>query len=200
MSEYQEYLERLDQLISMEVVPKTAIFDYFTEHIGKYGDDPMKVEPLIWFIQTAFYSDITFSIFRLFDKGGDRNIYHFTEYSKAQLSSIAWKTPLTAIDIANHESKLNAVAPIVENLKKRRNKFFGHYDKKFFFDPDKINVDFPFSNEDAKILVRVLQSIIADHKRAFTGSVSISIDGFVYAAAERMYEKLRAAASGENAA
>jgi len=184
----------------MEVVPKTAIFDYFTEHIDKYGDDPNKVEPLIWYIQTAFYSDITFSIFRLFDKGGDRNIYHFTECAKAQLSSIAWKTPLTAADIANHESELNTVAPIVENLRKRRNKFFGHYDKKFFYDPDKINVDYPFSNEDAKTLVRVLQSIIADHKRAFTGSVSMSVDGFVYAAAENMYEKLRAAARGKSAA
>lgn len=197
MSEYKEYLVRLDQLVSREVVPKTAIFDYFTEHIDKYGDDLIKVEPLIWYIQSAFYYDITFSIFRLFDKGADRNIYHFTEQAKAQLSSIAWKTPLTAADIANHESKLSNVAPIVENLRKRRNKFFAHYDKKFFFDPDKINVDFPFSNEDAKALVRVLQSIIGDHKRAFDGSISISVDGFVYAAAENMYEKLRVAARSE---
>jgi hypothetical protein len=106
MSEYQEYLERLDQLISMEVVPKTAIFDYFTEHIGNYGDDPMKVEPLIWYIQTAFYSDITFSIFRLFDKGGDRNVYHFTEYAKAQLSSIAWTLTTSIQDLLQPESAL----------------------------------------------------------------------------------------------
>jgi hypothetical protein len=194
MNDYQKYLDRLDHLISMEVVPKTAIFDYFTEHIDKFGDEPLKVEPLIWYLQTAFYSDITFSIFRLFDKKGDGNIYDFTERAKAQLSTIAWQTPLTAADIARHESQLNIVGPIVENLRKRRNKFFGHYDKKFFYEPEKVNVDFPFSNEDAKILVRVLQSIVADHKTAFSGSSSISIDGFVYAAAENMYEKLRAAA------
>lgn len=193
MSEYQKYLDRLDQLVSMEVVPKTAIFDYFTAHIDKYGDEPLKVEPLIWYMQTAFYSDITFSIFRLFDKGGDRNIYHFTEYAKARLSTIPWRTPLTAADVARHETQLDTVDPIVENLRKRRNKFFGHYDKKFFFNPNMVNIDFPFSNEDAKTLVRVLQAIIADHKRALVGSASISIDGFVYAAAENMYEKLRAA-------
>jgi hypothetical protein len=105
--------------------------------------------------------------------------------------SIEWKSPLRIEDLAKQHDRLARVAPLIENLRKRRNKYFGHYDKRYFYEPDEINVDFPFSNEDAKSLVKVLQRILADHKRALTGAASISIEGFVYVAAEKLYEKLR---------
>ncbi len=76
-------------------------------------------------------------------------------------------------------------------MRKRRNKFFGHYTEKFFYEPEKINDDFPFSNEDAMTLVRVLQKIVSAHMRAFHGNVSISMEGFVYVAAEKLYEAIR---------
>jgi hypothetical protein len=174
----------------MEVVPKVAIFDYFTAHAKRIGEIPDEVEPLQWYLRSALYSDVTFSIFRLFDKAGQRNIYHFLSHARNDLAAIAWKTQLTSIDIDRHENALNDVAGIIENLRKRRNKFFGHYDKDYFYEPDLINSSFPFSNDDAKALVRVLQTIVADHKRALTGSSSISIDGFVYGAAEKLYKKL----------
>jgi hypothetical protein len=43
---------------------------------------------------------------------------------------------------------------VVENLRKRRNretKYFRHYDKRYFYEPDGINIDFTFSNEDARL-------------------------------------------------
>lgn len=190
MTEYEKYLERLDEIVAMEVVPKVAIFDYFTAHAKRAGEIPDEVEPLQWYLRSALYSDVTFSIFRLFDRVGDRNIYHFLSYARKNLAAIAWKTPLTSIDIDRHEEALKDVTGLIENLKKRRNKFFGHYDKRYFYEPDLINTSFPFSNDDAKALVRVLQTIVADHKRALTGSSSISMDGFVYVAAEKLYKKL----------
>lgn len=190
MTEYQKYLERLDQIVSMEVVPKVAIFDYFTVHAKNVGEIPDEVEPLQWYLRSALYSDVTFSIFKLFDKVGDRHIYDFLSYARKNLSKISWKSPLTSADIDRQEEALQGIEGAIENLKKRRNKFFGHYDKKYFYEPDSINTSFPFSNDDAKTLVRVLQTIVADHKRALTGSSSISIDGFIYAAAEKLYKKL----------
>lgn len=194
MTEYQKYLERLDDIISMEVVPKVAIFDYFTVHAKGAGEIPDEVEPLQWYLRSAFYSDVTFSIFKLFDKVGDRHIYHFLSCARKNLEIIAWKAPLTNADLDRHEEALALVADVVDNLRKRRNKFFGHYDKSYFYEPDLIDTSFPFSNDDAKALVRVLQTIVADHKRALTGSSRISIDGFIYAAAEKLYKKLGRAA------
>lgn len=190
MTEYQKYLERLDHLVSIEVVPKVAIFDYFTVHAKKAGEIPDEVEPLQRYLTSALYSDVTFSIFKLFDEGGDRQIFHFLRYARKILEEIVWRSPLTHADIDRHEQSLQDVSGLIENLKKRRNKFFGHYDKSYFYEPNLINSDFPFSNDDAKALVRVLQTIVSDHKRALTGTSTISIDGFVYVAAERLYEKL----------
>lgn len=190
-NEYQKYLDRLDHLIYVEVVPKTALFDYFTKHLYKVDANPYEVEPMIWFIQSALYSDITFSIFRLFDKKGDRNIFHFLNYTEQHLHSITWKKPLSLIEINEQRAALSAATTQFENLRKRRNKFFGHYDKKFFYEPDKINDDFPFSNEDAITLVRVLQRIISDHNRAFHGRASLSLEGSIYVAAEKLYEAIR---------
>lgn len=189
--EYEQYLNRLDGIIYQEVVPKTAVFDYFTSHLYAYDSEPYQVEPLIFFLQSAFYSDITFSIFRLFDKSSDRNIYHFLNHTEQHLSSIRWKTPLDLTQINQQRHALVQVSDQVENLRKRRNKFFGHYDKKFFYEPEKMNDDFPFSNEDAKTLVRVLQGIISEHNHAFHGRGSISMDNFVYLAAEKLYDATR---------
>lgn len=190
MTEYHRYLERLDQLVYHEVVPKLAIFDYFTTHAKVVGEIPDEVEPLQWYLRSALYSDVTFSIFRLYDRRGHRNIYHFLQHARKCLKSISWVNPLTPEDIDRHEKKLEDVAGLVENLKERRNKFFGHYDKDYFYEPDLINTSFPFSNDDAKALVRALQVIVSDHNRALTGRSSISIDGFAYVAAERLYKKL----------
>lgn len=188
--EYEMYLDRLHQLIYMEVVPKTAIFDYFTRHIYRLDDKPYEKEPLIWFIQTALYSDITFSIFRLFDKNSDRNIFHFLEYTEKHLSSIQWKTPLDQSKITEQRVALTAVSAQIDLLRKRRNKFFGHYSKKFFYDPNKVNDDFPFSNDDAISLVRVLQRIISAHIHAFHGHGPLSLEGFLYVAAEKLCEAM----------
>lgn len=189
-NEYEKYLNRLNQLIYQEVVPKTAIFDYFTSHLYRLDDKPYEKEPLVWFIQTALYSDITFSIFRLFDRNSDRNIFHFLDYTERHLSRIKWKTPLSQANINEQQAALAAISSHIELLRKRRNKFFGHYSKKFFYEPDKVNDDYPFSNEDAITLVRVLQRIVSAHMHAFHGHASISIEAFLYVAAEKLYQAM----------
>jgi AbiU2 len=190
--EYERYLERLNKILYLEVAPKTAIFDYFTEHMYARDQDANSAEPLMWFIQSGLYSDITFSLFRLIDEGGDRNIYDFLDHAEESLSSVRWKTPLTLADISKHRSSLDAIKPQMWNLKKRRNKFFGHYDKAFFYEPDRINAAFPFSNDDAKTLVRTLQGILSAHTLALNGTATVSVEGFFYLAAERLFEKLQA--------
>jgi hypothetical protein len=189
--EYERYLERLNQIVSQEVVPKMAIFDYFTKHIYTRGEDPNSIEPLMWYVQSGLTSDITFSLFRLIDRGSDRNIYHFLTHTEQHLARISWKTPLTLAAIEEQRDSLVAVDLQIANLRKRRNKLFGHYDKEFFYEPDNINVCFPFSSEDAKSLIRTLQMIISAHMYALKGTASVSIDGFAYAAAEKLYTKLR---------
>ncbi len=190
-AEYTRYLERLRAILYHEVVPKMAVFDYFTNHIYARDKDPDAVEPLMWFIQSALYSDITFSLFRLIDTESGRNIADFLTHAADNLSTIPWKNPMSLAEIEEQRGSLGALKQQLKNLKARRNKFFGHCDSEFFYEPDKLDAVFPFSTEDAKTLIRTLQKIIAAHMWALNGTLPISFDGVAYLAAERLYEKLR---------
>ena len=190
---YRQYLERLTQLVYQELVAKVAVFDYFTKHAYGYGDEPSDVEPLIWFFQSGLYYDVTFSLFRLIDQNNsDRNVYHFLNYTEQNVKKIAWKKPLPAGEIKRLRDSMLSVSPEVNCLIKRRNKFFGHYDKEFFYEPDKIEDEYPFTNQDAVAIVRVLQGVVASCHEAFFGSRPMSVEGFYYAHAEGFYEALRA--------
>ncbi|MDA1074388.1 MAG: hypothetical protein O3A63_06455 [Proteobacteria bacterium] len=193
--EYTRYLRRLQQIVVREVVPKTAVFDYFSHKIYDLDEDPQRVEPLIWYIQSGLLADLTFSIYRLYDKRSQKSILDFTHMTRLSLDNITWMKPLSSADLDRHDALLESVDPICENLRKRRNKLFAHYDSDFFFEPDRVDRVYPFSTDDAKRLVRVLQKILADHSRALDGSVAASLDGFAYAAAEKLYGKLRASVS-----
>jgi hypothetical protein len=191
-AEYKKYLTRLCHLISVELVPKTAVFDYFTERIYKIEPKLDDLEPLMWYVQSGFHYDITFSLYRLFDKKADRNIFHFIDFTEKNLENIFWaREPLTENNIQEQRRLLESVHAITERLRKRRNKFFAHYDKDYFDKPEQIDVDFPFTNEDAKQLVRILQKIINQHTHAFSSSGILSLEGFVYVAAAKLFNAIR---------
>jgi hypothetical protein len=88
-----------------ELVPKLALVDFFTAHAYKREPDLTSKEPLIWYIQSGLLSDITFSLHRLVDCGGNskgqptRSIRHFLSYTKENIAAIEWKKPLTLPDI-----------------------------------------------------------------------------------------------------
>jgi AbiU2 len=189
-AEYQRYLQRLSNFVYSEVVPKLAVFDYFTAYAYRVEVDPQAKEPLLGLIQSGLHFDITFSIQRLFDTNGDRNIFGFLSHAADNIHCIPWKTPLTLTDINSQRAALKTVMPERERLRKRRNKVFGHYDDECFFNPEQVDALFPFSNEDAKTLVRTLQRILSAHTHALTGTGNISMEGVFYVGAERLFARM----------
>jgi hypothetical protein len=195
-TEYAQYLQRLNNIVYTELVPKLALVDFFTAHAYKREPDLTSKEPLIWYIQSGLLSDITFSLHRLVDCGGNskgqptRSIRHFLSYTKENIAAIEWKKPLTLPDIYRHKAALRSVKDEIARLEKRRNKFFAHYDDEFFFNPDKLDQDYPFTNEDAGTLVRTFQRILSDHNWAFAGKGLISMEHVVYVAAESLFERM----------
>lgn len=190
--EYVTYLERLNHLIYVELVPKVAMLDYFSVHARKYEPPPEEVEPLLWFITSGVYYDVTLSLYRLFDNNNsDRNIHHFINVTSNELRIIPWKSPPSKSDVAKHRLDIESKRVLIDRLTSRRNKFFAHYDKKYFYDPNLISDDFPFSIEDAKELTRILQRIISFYHGALHGNWPLSLEGFVYVGAERIYDAMR---------
>lgn len=191
--EYQRYLRRLTDLIYSELVPKVAMLDYFSVHAHEFSPPPNEVEPLLWFIDSGLYYDTTFSLYRLVHPAqSDRNIIHFLRITKDEYKRIEWSEPFKRNVIVQHLSEWEEKSEIVDRLVMRRNKFFAHYDKEYFYEPDRLSNEVPFSIEEAKDLTRLLQKTISFYHAHIFGSWPISMEGFVYAGAYRLYELMRA--------
>lgn len=189
--EYGRYLNRLANLVYSELVPKVAMLDFFTEHVSEFKTPPEEVEPLLWFVRSGLQYDVTFSLYRLvYNRQSDRNIIHFLKVTDGSFDQIKWVETFEKSAIAEHLSDWEARDELVSRLVKRRNKFFAHYDEEFFYDPDILTEVYPFSMEDTKTLTRQLQNTIHFYCRRHSGSMPISMEGFVHGATYRLFENL----------
>lgn len=192
--DYKTYLNRLKQLVYIELVTKVAVFDYFSEHAPRYGESRFEVEPLLWPIISGLHYDVTLSLYRLVhNRSSDRNILHFLKITKAVRRDIAWMEPVEETDIDRFLDRWAAKADVISNLVKRRNKFFAHYDKEHFLEPDVSLGVYPFDVNDAKDLTRLLQDTVSFFNGCLYGSRPLSMEGFVYSRAERLFETMREA-------
>lgn len=190
--EYEQYLIRLRDLVYVELVTKVATFDYLSEHTKQFSHDPTEVEPLLWPIISGLHYDITFSLHRLVYGGNsDRNIIHFLNVTGNEFKRISWKEPFPRREIGAFIAQWQGKSEVIDRLTERRNKFFAHYDKEHFYEPDVSLQAVPFSVEDAKDLTRMLQRTVSFFSGHLFGSWPISMEGFVYAGAERLYETMR---------
>lgn len=192
--DYKAYLNRLKHLVYVELVTKVAVFDYFSEHAPRHGENVLEVEPLLWPIISGLHYDVTLSLYRLvYHRSSDRNILHFLNTTKAMRGNISWKEPVEEAAIDCFLDRWADKANVISNLVKRRNKFFAHYDKEHFLEPDVSLEIYPFDVENAKDLIRLLQETISFFSGCLYGSRPISMEGFVYARAERLFETMRRA-------
>jgi hypothetical protein len=190
--EYQNYVQRLADLVYNELVPKIALLDYFTVHAYEHSPSPEEIEPLLWFVNSGLHYDTTFSLYRLvYPKQSDRNIVHFLNVTKQNFNQIEWADPFQKASIDKHLADWASKSETTGRLVTRRNKFFAHYDKDYFYDPDKLSVEVPFSVEDAKDLVRLLQNTISFYHYHLFGSRRVSLEGFVYSGADQLYQLLK---------
>jgi len=190
--EYRRYLKRLAALVYSELVPKVALLDYFTVHAHEFSPQPIKVEPLLWIINSGLYHDTTLSLFRLVHPTqSDRNIVHFLRITKDRYKQIEWEKPFKRNEVVEHLKQWEEQSEPIRRLVTRRNKFFAHYDKEYFYEPDRLAEEVPFGIEDAMEVVRRLQEIVGFYHDRLFGTYPISMEGFVYAGAYRLYELMR---------
>ena len=58
------------------------------------------------------------------------------------------------VDIPDFENELQALRPIIDNLKGRRDCYLAHSDKEYFTDSFQVEKDYPLSFEDAEKLIK----------------------------------------------
>jgi hypothetical protein len=145
----------------------------------------------------AFFSLITKSVFssiilwadKLLDEKGQRGIFDFLKFIEANTGIFSieqlkrrrnysdghWvlrerrkEGEITVTQVAKdreHLSKLRCS----KNLKTRRDKYHAHFDKKYFFDLDRLNRDAPVAIRDLGKAVEVLWGIVNTYSAAYDG-------------------------------
>jgi hypothetical protein len=191
--EYSQYLKQLQYVVYDQLLPQVVMIRTIAKQARDFDVTTIEVEPLLHHIFTGLTHEIVLLLARLFDKkNSDYNIYHFIEYARTNLAVIEWKDPV-AISNESLKEQLHLIAAhetTIEMLRKQRNKYYAHYDKKYFFSPEALETDYPFSVDDAVSLMVLLQTVIAKHSLALWLSCRICMDHACEMAAYRLFSTL----------
>ena len=191
--EYNKYLRQLQHIVYDQLLPQLVMMKTISKQASDFGVTIIEVEPLLHYVFAGLTHEIVLLIFRLFDeKNSDYNILHFIKYTKENVSVIKWKDT-TAMSVASLDKQLEQIASHktrITMLSKQRNKHYAHYDKKYFFSPEALERDYPFSVNDAAELIILLQKIIGEHSYALNHSCRVCMDRVFEMAAYRLFSML----------
>jgi hypothetical protein len=193
--EYSAYLNRLYSLVYVELAQKVAAMEFFVRNSDLVKRDMAAglIEPVLPAIISGLHYDVTFSLYRLFDKRNSaRNIFDFLNKTDHIYDDISWKLPFPKDKITSHRLLLDGLSDPIGRLAKRRNKFFAHYDGRYFDDRTLLDTDFPFGVDDACTLLDALVEIVLFYGSAYDGIHSVrNWQIVVYSSTERLYNRIR---------
>lgn len=142
-------------------------------------------------VTQSLYTSIILWISKLFDKNSERGIYNFLLFVEGNLSlfskkhykqyksisdddwrftKIGW-TELTLTELNKFKQIINK-NKILINVKHQRDKFYAHFDDKYFFSLDKLYIDAPIKWNDFYAIKKILDNII--------NRISVAYDGTAY--------------------
>ena len=140
-------------------------------------------------VTQSLYTSIILWIYKLFDKNSERGIYNFLLFVEDNLSlfskkhykqhksisdndwrftEIGW-TELNLIEL-NEFKKIFDKNEILKNVKRQRDKFYAHFDSKYFYSLDKLYIDAPIKWNDFYEIKKNLDNIINRISVAYDGS------------------------------
>jgi hypothetical protein len=139
-------------------------------------------------VESALFSAVILWIDKLLDESGERGIFNFlalVEHNQKWLSAAELKrrkgypddhwmlrdrTKITAKTVEADRDRIRGLNGLA-SIRLRRDKFHGHFDKKYFFERSKISEDAPILRTDLEQAVQAMGSIINGYSADFDGSV-----------------------------
>ncbi len=135
-------------------------------------------------IENALFSGIVLWADKLVDEKGERGLFNFLKFiehnqkwlsikelqSRRQYPDEHWmlkdRVPITLKSINEDREKIRTLDS-VKNFKTRRDKFHGHFDKDFFFDRKRLEVDAPLKWGDLDNAGETMGDIINKYSAEF---------------------------------
>ena len=169
----EEYFERL-KMETLFLNEKLAILRFLKEERWKHPEYKKTTHlsgAFFHFVEQALQTDIIVTLDKLYDEKGERSLIKYLSQVEMHLSKI--------FDRKEIQSQINEIKNADALLKKisiNRNKFYAHYDIKYFDNPAKLIEDAPLSLEELSNLVELTKKIIRKHHLVFHQSDFLFIE------------------------
>jgi hypothetical protein len=188
-SEFDQYFNDYRKYLREEV-------HRFHDHITVYRQvqelkydqlETMNLAPAFFRVtEDALFTSIVLWADKLFDEKGERGFFNFLtliENNRKWLSvselqrrrtypddhwMLEGRTPITISTIEKDRQKIRDLEAL-ESFRLRRDKFHGHFDKKYFFDRSRLGAEAPIRWFDLNEAGKVMGNIINDYSTDFDG-------------------------------
>lgn len=188
--DYVRFLKRIAALNSAYIVPKAAMYGYFTDALGADTDSARRDAPLLCYLVESLEVDLLMGLAKLTERNADRSIYKLLNTAESHRARIKWREPMSAETLMKHKAALTAHRATLDAIKAQRDQYYAHGDARYFFNPEARHDDHPVTYQDIVALIRTLQQIIGDHMYHLEGSMHVSMDAFFRTASAQMLDAL----------
>lgn len=140
-----------------------------------------------WLVFDALNSAIIHWVNNLFDEKAKRGIFNFLTFiehnrdifeieqlrrrvKKPDAQWILEKEPITLAMVDEDRKHIKSL-PCLQSFKTRRDKYYGHFDKKYFFDRERLERDAPITRGDFNKVVELLEDIVNRYSSSYDGQL-----------------------------
>ena len=202
LSPQEDYEKRLQRFLVLVhgpegLIAKLAIFRELVKHYRERGDGLWKTSPPLYFFARAMQTDVILALARVLEEKNRSwgNLKKFLDFSVANSGRIVWKKGRFSEAVAfKHKAALAAHSDIIRSIRGRRDKVIAHLDRKYFFDPETVEDDFPLADEAIIALANEIIKILSEHERGVFDSSSFHLAEFCQSGVDNMIRSLEAIA------
>ncbi|MXP26809.1 hypothetical protein GRI39_12280 [Altererythrobacter indicus] len=194
----EDYEKRLRRFVVMVhgqegLIAKLAIFREVVRHYRERGDGLWEISPPLYFFARAMQTDVLLALARILEEKQRSwgNLEKFLDFSAANSGRIVWKNGQFSEAVAfKHKSALATHSDIIASIRGRRDKVIAHLDRKYFFDPEAVEDDFPLADEAMIALANEIIKILHEHERGVSDSWSFHLAEFYQIGVDNMIRSL----------
>lgn len=194
------YERRLKQYVRMihgaeGLIAKLTVFRELVARHRDLGDDLWKIDPLLYFFARSMQTEVILDIARLLENKdrSNGNIEKFLNFCIANSGRIYWGGGLIPQDtLFQHKTILASHSAIIASIKGRRDKVIAHLDRRYFYEPELVEEDYPIDDQDLIDLANGIIKIFRDHEIGLHPEcVSFHLSEFYQIAVDNMIRNLK---------
>lgn len=182
--EYRQYLHKEATRLTSYIVLYRGLEELRYERLDEINMAPAFFQVVV----DALLSAIVLWVEKIFDEQSQRGLINFLTFCEYHRDLFALKElqrrknypddhwmlknrePITCQTIINDKKRVSNVQSL-PSFKLRRDKFHAHFDKKYFFDREKLENDAPLKRSDLTQLIEVMKDIINKYSADYDGSL-----------------------------